>query len=149
MIKPKILKLLTKGGCIKCIKYSDHNGKKVYFDKNDFPVFEEFAPKGNLNNKVIKYTSPDLQGYPTNLPPSGVDITYANSWFNSVKSQYGSNITYVNINFFVNGVKHTWHHHQDGVTMFLVPSDIHSIAHSGGGAMIKYGLKGAFQGPQF
>lgn len=147
MKKPSVLKAGTKAGCAKCVKYADHNGKRVYFDDDDFPVFDEFAPKGNLNNQVIKYTSPDLQGYSTDVP-SGADINFADTWFNSVKAQFGNNITYQGNNFYVNGVKHTWHHHQDGVTMFLVPSDVHSIAHTGGGAMIKYGLKGAFQGPK-
>jgi hypothetical protein len=29
-------------------------------------------------------------------------------------------------------ITYTWHHHQDGKTMMLVPTDIHSTSHSGG-----------------
>jgi hypothetical protein len=35
---------------------------------------------------------------------------------------------------------YTWHHHQDGVTMQLVPTDLHQAArHTGGAAVIRAG----------
>ena len=34
---------------------------------------------------------------------------------------------------------YVWHHVEDGVTMQLVPKDIHKIAHTGGTAVIQHG----------
>ena len=37
---------------------------------------------------------------------------------------------------------YTWHHVEDGKTMMLVPSDIHSaVRHTGGASLIKKGLR--------
>jgi hypothetical protein len=87
----------TKPGCINCKQFTMHNGQKIYFDDYNFPVFEEFAGKGNVNGQVIKYDSPDLQGYASGVPPigPGSDIDYASNWLNAVKSQYGNNIRVV------------------------------------------------------
>jgi hypothetical protein len=149
MPKPSGLILGTKAGCPKCAAYKTINGQKVYFDSDGFPLFEEFAPRGSLNNKIIKFEDNHLVGYTTDTP-SGADLTLATNWFKQVKSQYGNNITFSGNQINIGGVPHTWHHHQDGITMFLVPSSIHnSVKHTGGGAMIKYGLKGAFSGPIF
>ncbi len=59
----------------------------------------------------------------------------------------------------INGIMHTWHHHQDVLTMFPVPSKIHSkieggFAHSGGTAIINpsnpsIGLVRLFDSPIF
>jgi hypothetical protein len=50
-------------------------------------------------------------------------------------------------------VTNTWHHHQNGKDLFLVPSKIHNanmggFAHSGGEAIYNNGLEGIFPGPQ-
>jgi filamentous hemagglutinin len=38
---------------------------------------------------------------------------------------------------------YTWHHHQDGTTMQLVPKDLHeAFKHTGGIATSKHGVKG-------
>lgn len=145
--KPLSLSSGTKPGCANCTKYTMHNGQKIYFDNNDFPVFEEFAGRGN--GQVIRYDSPDLQGYASGVP-SGADLTYASNWLDAAKSQYGSNIVVKSNNQVeIGGVLHTWHHHQNGKTMFLVPTAIHTVTHTGGGALIKYGLKGAMPDPIF
>ncbi len=34
---------------------------------------------------------------------------------------------------------YTWHHVEDGVTMQLVPKDLHDAAHTGGAAVIRHG----------
>ena len=149
MRKPAVLTAGTKAGCSRCVKYADYNGTRVYYDDNNFPVFEEFAGYGNVNGQIIKYESPDLVGY-SSLAPSGEDLTFASNWLDAVKHQYGDNIVVMpNNQVKVANVVHTWHHHQDGKTLFLVPYYIHTISHTGGGAMIKYGLKGAFPGPEF
>lgn len=138
----------TKPGCSICVSYANHNGYTIYFDANGFPVFEEFAGRGNLNNHVIKYVSDDLQGYPAGFP-TNTDANLASGWLEGNIGSFGSNIQIVGSQVKINNVLHTWHHHQDGRTLFLVPSDIHSIHHTGGGALIKYGLKGALPGPNF
>jgi hypothetical protein len=142
------LKEGAKFGCNRCVKYAEYNGYTVYFDKNHFPVFEEFAGKGNLNNQVIKYESPNLVGYIEGVP-NYTDFNAANNWLTLIQQIYGNNIQIVEPKVKINGVLHTWHHHQDGKTMFLVPSDIHNIPHTGGAAIIKYGLKGVLEGPEF
>ncbi|RZI45770.1 LysM peptidoglycan-binding domain-containing protein [Rickettsiales endosymbiont of Peranema trichophorum] len=39
---------------------------------------------------------------------------------------------------FVRPETHTWHHHQDGLTMLMVPRDLHSaIPHTGGAAILR------------
>lgn len=43
---------------------------------------------------------------------------------------------------FVRSETETWHHHQDGITMQLVPKDLHnSIPHTGGAALLRYNQK--------
>jgi hypothetical protein len=50
----------------------------------------------------------------------------------------------------INGVTHTWHHHQDARTMYPVPSDLHNITnHSGGKAVLSRGLEDVFDPPSF
>lgn len=54
-------------------------------------------------------------------------------------------------------IKHTWHHHQDGKTIFPLDSRIHSTSepgssgfpHSGGDALIEEELKEIFESPIF
>jgi filamentous hemagglutinin len=37
---------------------------------------------------------------------------------------------------------YTWHHNEDGVTMQLVPTDLHDAArHTGGSAVVRHGGK--------
>lgn len=46
------------------------------------------------------------------------------------------------------GIKWTWHHHQDGKTMQLVPNDINRRAgHVGGATIIQKGGKGNYPSP--
>ncbi|MEZ4918781.1 MAG: HNH endonuclease [Saprospiraceae bacterium] len=150
MNKPPDLVPDSKIDCQNCTQSIVRNGQKIYFDGNDFPVFEEFAAKGELNDQVIRYDSPDLKGY-IGSDSSYPDKAFASNWLDSVKSQYGNNIVVKsNGQVEVGGLTYTWHHHQNGTTMFLVPSNIHNIIqHTGAGALIKYGLKGAFNDPIF
>ncbi|GAA5044684.1 hypothetical protein GCM10011506_15900 [Marivirga lumbricoides] len=54
-------------------------------------------------------------------------------------------------------VKHTWHHHQNGKTIFPLDSRIHSTSepgssgfpHPGGDTLIEEGLKEIFESPIF
>jgi hypothetical protein len=47
-------------------------------------------------------------------------------------------------------VEHTWHHHQDGRSMFPVKSTLHGKAqHSGGAAVINRDLQDFFNSPMF
>lgn len=49
------------------------------------------------------------------------------------------------------GVRYSWHHHEDGKHMILVPrtlnGDTKNLRHLGGSAVIKQNLKGYFPDP--
>ncbi|HIO96421.1 MAG TPA: hypothetical protein EYG71_00660 [Leucothrix sp.] len=51
----------------------------------------------------------------------------------------------------INGISYTWHHHQDGKTMILIPSSFHNnvtgFRHTGGAKIISKGLQGLFDAP--
>ena len=47
----------------------------------------------------------------------------------------------------IDEITYTWHHHQDGKSMMLIPSDINNVgrggvAHTGGNSLVNKGLKG-------
>ncbi|CAL2083522.1 protein of unknown function [Tenacibaculum sp. 190524A02b] len=83
---------------------------------------------------------------------NGRDFTRAN---NAIRGRFDNVETLSNGKVKINGIEHTWHHHQDGKTLFPVPSDIHNVrsgtgfAHSGGATIISKGLQGLFDGPIF
>ncbi|MCV6631679.1 MAG: HNH endonuclease [Flavobacteriaceae bacterium] len=117
------------------------NGKQVSvkYDKNGFP---DFTPHASSPNHVFK--SDNLKG-------ASVDMTAANKW---AKENLSGNIQTNGTRITIDGVPHTWHHHQDGKSMFPVPSKIHNandggFNHSGGAAIINRGLKGLFGSPKF
>lgn len=119
------------------------NAKNVYYDKTGMPNFVSHSP--TINGSKIKYQSQTLNG-------SSTDMTAANNW---ALSQYGSDnfrkisgSTKCKIKIDDEWVEHTWHHHQDGRTMFPVPSSLHSAAsHSGGASIIEKGLQDFFDSP--
>ena len=54
----------------------------------------------------------------------------------------------------LNLMKHWWHHHQDGKSLFPVPTKIHNateggFSHTGGKTVINRDLEGLFDGPIF
>jgi hypothetical protein len=123
-------------------KTIDGKSVSVKYDKEGFPDFTPHSPGKEYAFKP----SYDLTG-------KGTDMTQANNWavnkFGSgnVKKLSGGKIE-------INGKTHTWHHHQDGKTMFPVPSNIHNVTsgflHSGGATIItNYGLKDFFDSPIF
>ncbi len=119
----------------------------VKYDEYGFP---DFTPHASSKNHV--FTSNTLTGGST-------DMTKANGWLIDKYGadnfrRHGSAIDIKDANG--NWVRHTWHHHQDGRSMFPVPSAIHNVgrgnhgfSHSGGAAVIKRGLQDLFTGPNF
>ncbi|MBQ4821512.1 HNH endonuclease [Aquimarina sp. MMG016] len=119
-------------------KTIDGKQVSVKYDENGFPDFTSYA------------SSPDHVFKADNLAGNGTDMTRAN---NFIRGQTNV-VTLSNGKVKINGVEHTWHHHQDGKSMFPVPSGIHNVrsggfAHSGGAAIISRGLQGLFKGPNF
>ena len=137
---------------------------KVEYDEFGFPKFEQFIPGATKSDYVFgKNDYPD--GFST-LKGNGVEFKHAN---NKVAEKFGcqENKPCLNDNFNWDGsspnfsvkqgdewVKYTWHHHQDGKTMFPIPTKINNFRdggflHSGGGAIIDRELIGFFDGPDF
>ncbi len=119
------------------------DGKNLHYDKTGMPDFVPHTP--TVNGSKIKYQSQSLNG-------SSTDMTAANNW---ALNQYGANnfqkisgSTKCKIKIGDDWIEHTWHHHQDGRTMFPVPSSLHSAApHSGGASIIEKGLQDFFDSP--
>jgi hypothetical protein len=115
---------------------STHNG--ISFDKNGFPDFVSKAPQPA---KDFSYVANDLIGNTTST-----DFTKATNWL--IEKFPNRNIVKNGNRVEIDGVMHTWHHHQDGKTLIPVPSSIHnSVSHTGGNATIQRGLQGFFESP--
>lgn len=123
------------------IKTIDGKTISVKYDKDGFPDFTVHSPGSDF-----LYTSSSLTG-------KGTDMTAANNW---IKNKFGSDRvqTLPNGKIKIDGIEHTWHHHQDGKSMFPVPSNIHNVTsggfgHSGGASIIERGLQELFESPVF
>jgi uncharacterized Zn-binding protein involved in type VI secretion len=87
--------------------YQNANGVKVNYNKEGYP---DFRPHAVDNTKL-----------PGGFQDRPTDFRAANN--QTGRSQYGSD----------SPPDHTWHHHEDGTTMQLVPRDIHrQFTHAGG-----------------
>lgn len=119
------------------------NGTIVHFDGYGFPNFTSHSP-----GVQFKF---DQSNYPAGfdrLKGDGTDFTKANNW--AVGKDLPGFEKLPNGQCKINGVTHTWHHHQDGRTMFPVPSDLHNVTnHSGGKAVLAGNLEDIFDPPTF
>ena len=119
------------------------NGTTVHFDGEGFPNFTSHSPG-------VQYKF-DQSNYPAGfdrLKGDGTDFTKANNW--AVANDLPGFEKLPNGQCKINGVTHTWHHHQDGRTMFPVPTDLHNVTnHSGGKAVLTGGLEDVFDPPSF
>ncbi|WP_282089953.1 HNH endonuclease [Aquimarina algiphila] len=122
------------------------NGKTitVKYDNDGFPDFTPFIPREDF-----LFRSNTLKG-------NGTDMTAANRWIRNNVGDVNNIEPLPNGTIRINGVVHTWHHHQDGRSIFPIPSSIHNVggefngfAHSGGAAIIKRGLQDLFDSPAF
>ena len=138
----------------------------VEYDEFGMAKFIPLSPRA----AEFKITESELLNY--GLPPTGLsgtgppDFTACNNW---AKNHFGeddflpvfdangiqSTSCLIKIPVTVNGqteikfVKHTWHHHQDGRTLYPVPFDIHSkFAHTAT-TVIGRGLQDVFPAPEF
>lgn len=161
-VKPKNLKVGVKPGCSRCKRYhvlskGPYKGQKVWFDENNFPLLEQYVYKSN--GTPVVFSNNALTGYLENILDVQTgkvvrtkDFKWANDWLKANKGQLGisGNIKTKSTGVEINGKSYTWHHHQDGINMILVPSEVHNFfSHTGAGALIRYGLKAAFGGPIF
>jgi hypothetical protein len=126
------------------------HGVSVRYDNNGFPELIPFSPIPE-NGVPFVYVSDGLNG-------SGVDMTAANNWAESISDpnffRKRSNGTCQIKAADGNWYDCTWHHHQDGRTMFPVISRIHNatmggVRHTGGAGIIARGLQGLFDSPIF
>jgi hypothetical protein len=122
-------------------KNIDGKSINIKYDKEGFPDFTVYSPGHDY-----VFTSNSLTGKAT-------DMTTANNW---AKNKFGvDNVeTLTNGQIKIKGEIHTWHHHQDGRSMFPVPAKIHNatqggFSHSGGAAIIERGLQDLFNNPIF
>lgn len=127
----------------------------ISYDKYGFPKFEDRVP---LPKSDYKFELP-------NTRPSN-DFKAANE---ALEAKFGSRTSDkfiwdgVSQNFTIKKTdgtltKYTWHHHQDGKTLFPVPSNIHhaqqglpgtGFAHTGGDKLLSVNLGNIFEGPDF
>ena len=114
-------------------------GITVDYDLYGFPIFtaEQFFPGGEY-----VYYSYSLTG-------GSSDMYAANSWATGKPGFVATGTTCT-----INGVPHTWHHHQDGRSLFPVPSYLHNVGeggfnHSGGKAVIAIDMQEFFPGPDY
>jgi hypothetical protein len=139
--KIKAPKGLNKSVDFSSTKTIDGKAVTVRYDNEGFPIFTSHSP-----GKDYVYQRPKA------LTGEYDDMKDANEW---AKQRFGDNVeTFSNGQIKINGEIHTWHHHQDGITMFPVPSKIHNSTqggfnHSGGAAIIDRGLVGLFSSPIF
>ena len=125
------------------------NGKTVHYDKTGMPDLTPHSPRVDGSNVIYQPTNKNLTG-------KSADFSDANNW---AIEKYGNvNIrrnptnpqNKIDIKIDDNWVECTWHHHQDGKTMFPVPTSLHKeIRHSGGAAIIEGKLQGFFESPIF
>ena len=119
------------------------NGTIVRFDKEGFPDFTVHSPGAQYKFSQSNYP----EGF-NRLAGDGTDFTKANNW--AVTSNLPGFQKLPNGQCKINGVIHTWHHHQDGRTLFPVPSHLHNVTnHSGGKAVLDKGLEDLFAPPSF
>ncbi|MCU0338139.1 MAG: HNH endonuclease, partial [Sediminibacterium sp.] len=117
----------------------------VHYDSDGFPDFREFCPTPKTD---FVYKPDAANGYLA-LEGNGNDFNRANA---EMQKKFGNNPNFSldGTGFQLNGVRYTWHHHQDGLTMFPVPSKIHTgtFPHSGGATLIEnYKIIGFFTSP--
>lgn len=122
----------------------------IYFNKFGFPDFTTHAPHMPDGSRSAFKNTDHPDGF---LSGSSTDMTAANTW---AVNRYGSNSFeklpngQCKIKIGNDWVLHTWHHHEDGLTMFPVPHSIHSsVQHTGGASVIDKILEGFFNGPIF
>ncbi len=145
--------------------------------KNGLPNFKEVSPNMNFvdgSSSKFKYSSESLNGGKLNSSDfksanealaKKMGVEKVNGKWPKLNSEgYLQNGNYrwkktgpnfsLNFELKINGKwkKMTWHHFEDGKTMFPVPTDIHNnslFRHSGGKSIIDYGDKVSLKGKLF
>jgi hypothetical protein len=125
--------------------------EEIDYDKNGFPDFRSFSAGQDYAIKSNDIRG-KIEGHPFNTPHP--DNVMAN---NNLINKYGANnidIRHVSGSPILLKINErwvgpfTWHHHQDGLTMMPVMSNVHNFtAHTGGQSVIPSDLKGLFGSP--
>jgi hypothetical protein len=134
---PDASKIKTKFG-------KDPNKKiEICFDDTGMPDFSEYV--ATINGFVAEVVVENLAG---NHTDSGDYQKAAEKLCSKIgipfQHFHGPDATFAGRD----GIKWTWHHHQDGKTMQLVPTDINQrTSHVGGAIIIEKGGKGIYPSP--
>jgi RHS repeat-associated protein len=113
---------------------SAYDGVRIINKKYAGQVFELSGDLAKKYPKGVKFT---LKGFPDFSPYAKIKI--------SVSGLTGEASDFAKANKAV-GLKstptgYTWHHVEDGLTMMLIPRDLHeAVRHTGGAALLKKGL---------
>lgn len=136
----------------------------IHYDKNGFPNFVDYCPQPVDTFRIV---SDNLRGTAADFKLANDTLAakfgFTKPYPKDASGNYlplesgGYKWTPGKNNFEYNGVKYTWHHHQDGSNLFPVESRVHSTTemgspgfpHSGGDKLINLGLKGFFDEPDF
>ena len=105
-------------------KYIDHSktthnpdGSTTYYDLQSRPV--KYSKEGYPDFAPYAETTVHVQGMKGKIPPDD-ELANEIAGFESTPDDY------------------TWHHHQDGKTMQLIPTDVHStFPHTGGASVLR------------
>ena len=113
-----------------------------YFNKYGFPNFEPYSA-----GKVFNIISDDLVGH-----GSQKDFSFANKKLLTDLNMKGkvrpasSDMRIEIKDKNGNWLEYTWHHHEDGITLQPILTEIHNnIAHTGGSSIIAKYLKNLFE----
>lgn len=123
---------------------SKYGKTKVEYDCFGFPDFTPFVLKNVMINGINKAISATIDIGPIegcNTGPKCGDFVKANQ---ALANQLG--VPYQDFRATLHdGVQYTWHHHQDGKTMMLVPTLLNGFsgAQHAGGASLKKGFETA------
>lgn len=111
---------------------------QVCFDDFGFPDFMPFVKKIKGVEGIVKI---NVTGN------SGDDIREANKAM-AKKLGLAENTKFDgSLGYESDGIRYTWHHHQDGKHMILVPSDVNGVSHAGGASLARKDLQGTLPDP--
>ena len=127
----KTAKAVSKGG-----SKADLDGIRIINKKY---AGKTYTVNGTLSAKYPNGVKFSNQGFPNFEPYSIKKVTLNNlegdAYYDFIKANSAAGYTSTPIGY-------TWHHVEDGRTMLLVPSDLHSaVRHTGGASLIRRGIR--------
>ncbi len=131
---------LANGACAGICKSDGsldvHNGMDIFGNERRKPVHSEYSgkiyPISNSNYPSgVKFTD---AGYPNFSPYAKIQVKIAMTGDRDIDFKRANQVA----GYKRTPIGYTWHHHEDRVTMQLLPRDLHKdVRHSGGVSLIK------------